>query len=250
MVDLGWPNLGDLNIFVKVKVQIHKLVIWVNIIIKHGLIKLTVLDKPATLDNNKVTKNLWRDNMMSPKLQILDLLLIFIDLICISKVLWQSVLSDLLNFKSLLQELLLLGYNIVDILLTVVRKNYSLLKVLDILGKIVNWAPNFNIGIKFFMKVWNYDHITVVVALGSDHSIFYHRFDLIIAVSILIDTKLRVDQVWLKKVYLVDWFEIINILVLLFLFIWPFNETVHKWGLFRLVYDIVNCKGFLLLVFE
>jgi hypothetical protein len=76
--------------------------------------------------------------MMSPKLQILDLLLIFIDLICISKVLWQSVLSDLLNFKSLLQELLLLGYNIVDILLTVVRKNYSLLKVLDILGKIVN----------------------------------------------------------------------------------------------------------------
>jgi hypothetical protein len=75
---------------------------------------------------------------MSPKLQILDLLLIFIDLICISKVLWQSVLSDLLNFKSLLQELLLLGYNIVDILLTVVRKNYSLLKVLDILGKIVN----------------------------------------------------------------------------------------------------------------
>lgn len=76
--------------------------------------------------------------MMSPELKILDLLLIFIDLICISKVLWQPVLSDFLNFKSLPQELLLFGYDIVDILFTVVRKNYSLLKILDILGKIVN----------------------------------------------------------------------------------------------------------------
>jgi len=69
--------------------------------------------------------------MMSSKFKISDLALKIVDLVSVSEVLGKPILESLLNFESFLKEFFFFINNLVDVFLTGIWENDSLLEIFD-----------------------------------------------------------------------------------------------------------------------